>query len=140
MCLLSPKSVHSEQLLWSLDWPCLPHRVRAQSRDFCCLSLYLEHPAQSSPLVNVCGMDVRRKEGSKLPAALLATAVSIMCHCSSHISGITFSVNFFLGNCEFLGLTHSCVWHPIYLYGKSPKEATPGHKACCIAMCLMVHP
>ena len=108
--------------------PHLPHRLRAQSREFRCLSLSLAHPAQSSPLVNVCGMDVQRKEDSKLPAVPMAAAVSVTCHCSSHTSGITFLVNSFLGNYEFLGLTHSCVWCPMCLYGKSLKEATPATK------------
>ena len=75
MCLHSPKPICAEQLLQSLDWPYLSHRLRAQKQGI--LLFILRALAQSRPLINVCGMDVRRKEGSKLPAALLATAVSV---------------------------------------------------------------
>lgn len=100
MCLHSPKPICAEQLLQSLDWPYLSHRLRAQKQG---ILLFILRASGTEQTLNQCLWDGCAKKGRQQASCCSASYRRICVIVPATSQALRFQLTSSLATIRFLG-------------------------------------
>lgn len=100
MCLRRPKPIHAEQLLRSLDWPYLSHRLRAQKQG---ILLFILRASGTEQTLNKCLWDGCAKKGKQQASCWSASYHCICVIVPATCRALHFQLTSSLATINFLG-------------------------------------